>query len=75
MNCNEFKEKVADLFDKNIDMQTQAQLSEHMDNCPECKAYYEELRETFNLLQPQEPAIMTKAKSSNKLWHYAAAAA
>ena len=75
MNCNEFKEKVADLFDKNIDMQTQAQLSEHMDNCPECKAYYEELRETFNLLQPQEPAIMTKAKSSHKLWHYAAAAA
>ena len=75
MNCNEFKEKVADLFDKNIDMQTQVQLSEHMDNCPECKAYYEELRETFNLLQPQEPAIMTKAKSSHKLWHYAAAAA
>ena len=66
MNCNEFKEKVADLFDKNIDMQTQVQLSEHMDNCPECKAYYEELRETFNLLQPQEPAIMTKAKSSHK---------
>lgn len=75
MNCNEFKEKVADLFDKNIDMQTQAQLSEHMDNCPECKAYYEELRETFNLLQPQEPAIMTKTKNSHKLWHYAAAAA
>ena len=75
MNCNEFKEKVADLFDKNIDMQTQVQLSEHMDNCPECKAYYEELRETFNLLQPQEPAIMTKAKSSHKFWHYAAAAA
>ena len=75
MNCNEFKEKVADLFDKNIDMQTQAQLSEHMDNCPECKAYYKELRETFNLLQPQEPAIMTKAKSSHKFWHYAAAAA
>jgi hypothetical protein len=75
MNCNEFKEKVADLFDKNIDMQTQAQLSEHMDNCPECKTYYEELREAFNLLQPQEPAIMTKTKSSHKLWHYAAAAA
>ncbi len=30
MKCNEFKEKVADLFDKTIDMQTQAQLSEHM---------------------------------------------
>lgn len=54
MKCNEFKEKVADLFDKTIDMQTQAQLSEHMKSCPECKAYYDELRETFNMLQPRE---------------------
>ncbi len=54
MKCNEFKEKVADLFDKTIDMQTQAQLSEHMKICPECKAYYEELRETFDMLQPKE---------------------
>ena len=36
MNCNDFKEKVADLFDKTIDMQTQAQLNEHMANCHEC---------------------------------------
>ena len=54
MKCNEFKEKVADLFDKTINMQTQAQLSEHMKSCPECKAYYEELRETFDMLQPRE---------------------
>ncbi len=54
MKCNEFKEKVADLFDKTIDMQTQAQLSEHMKICPECKAYYEELRGTFDMLQPKE---------------------
>ena len=54
MKCNEFKEKVADLFDKTIDMQTQAELDEHMKSCPECKAYYEELRETFNMLQPKE---------------------
>lgn len=54
MKCNEFKEKVADLFDKTIDMQTQTQLSEHMKSCPECKAYYEELRETFDMLQPKE---------------------
>ena len=51
MKCNEFREKVADLFDKTIDMQTQAQLSEHMKSCPECRVYYEELRETFDMLQ------------------------
>lgn len=56
MNCNEFKEKVADLFDKNIDLKTQHECNEHMAICPECKAYYEELRETFNMLQPHETA-------------------
>ena len=52
MKCNEFREKVADLFDKTIDMQTQAELDEHMKSCPECKTYYDELRETFDMLQP-----------------------
>ena len=52
MKCNKFREKVADLFDKTIDMQTQAELDEHMKSCPECKAYYDELRETFDMLQP-----------------------
>ena len=54
MKCNEFREKVADLFDKTIDKQTQAELDEHMKSCPECKAYYDELREAFDMLQPRE---------------------
>ena len=83
MKCNEFKEKVADLFDKTIDMQTQAQLSEHMKSCPECKAYYEELRETFDMLQPREvrseesapPApelCLTSSTVGSSLWKAAA---
>lgn len=75
MNCNDFKNKVADLFDKNIDMHTKAQMNEHMVNCHECKAYYDELRETFSMLQPKEAANMSKAKTTHRLWHYAAAAA
>lgn len=66
MKCNEFKEKVADLFDKTIDMQTQAKLSEHMKSCPECKAYYEELRETFDMLQPKESEEREVKNKSNK---------
>ena len=54
MNCKEFKDKVVDLFDTTIDMQTQAECKAHMAECPECKAYYEELAEAFNALQPQE---------------------
>ncbi len=78
MKCNEFKEKVADLFDKTIDLQTQRECNEHMANCSECKAYYDELRETFNILQPQEPSaavIPSKAKTTHRFWRYAAAAA
>ncbi|MBP5392495.1 MAG: zf-HC2 domain-containing protein [Bacteroidaceae bacterium] len=77
MKCNEFKEKVADLFDKTIDLQTQAQLSEHMKNCPECKAYYEELRETFDMLQPEEVKseerrLRPRLSFASSLWKTAA---
>ena len=75
MKCNSFKEKVVDLFDKNIDMQIQMQLNEHMSNCSECKAYYDELRETFNMLQPQNNYCKTKVKTSQRFWRYAAVAA
>jgi len=54
MNCKEFKEKVADLFDKTIDMQTERECKEHMAHCSACKAYYDELRETYALLQPED---------------------
>ena len=57
MNCKEFKDKVVDLFDTTIDMQTQAECKAHMAECPECKAYYDELAETFKELQPQETSV------------------
>lgn len=75
MNCNDFKEKVVDLFDKDIDMQAQAQLREHMANCHDCKAYYDELRKTFNILQPLDSANIRKTKITHRLWRYAAAVA
>ena len=73
MNCKEFKEKVADLFDKTIDMQTERECKEHMAHCSACKAYYDELRETYALLQPEDekgraddekPAMKAVANSS-----------
>ncbi len=54
MNCKEFKDKVVDLFDTTIDMQTQAEYKAHMAECPECKAYHDELAEAFKALQPQK---------------------
>ena len=75
MNCNDFKEKVVDLFDKDIDMQAQAQLREHMANCHDCKAYYDDLRKTFNILHPLDTANIRKTKITHRLWRYAAAVA
>lgn len=75
MNCNDFKEKVVDLFDKDIDMQAQVQLREHMANCHDCKAYYDDLRKTFNILQPLDTANIRKTKITHRLWRYAAAVA
>lgn len=75
MNCNDFKEKVVDLFDKDINMQAQAQLREHMANCHDCKAYYDDLRKTFNILRPLDTANIRKTKITHRLWRYAAAVA
>lgn len=79
MNCEEFKDNVADLFDTTIDMRTQAECKAHMAECPECKAYYEELAEAFGALQPQDaPVKQTDSKpvaKRRKLWRPLAAAA
>ncbi|MBQ9363063.1 MAG: zf-HC2 domain-containing protein [Bacteroidaceae bacterium] len=78
MNCKEFKNKVVDLFDTTIDLQIQAECKAHMAECPECKAYYEELTKAFNTLQPQEtPANQSVSKPVAKhshLWRPIAAA-
>lgn len=79
MNCKEFKNRVVDLFDTTIDTQTLAECKAHMDECPGCKAYYEELAEAFNTLQPQEtPVKSSKSKPETNhlhLWRPIAAAA
>lgn len=79
MNCNEFKTKVADLFDTNVDEATLKECRAHMDSCPSCKEYYEELRKAFAELEPRKtfsarPAA-DRRKPSRHLWRAAAAVA
>ena len=76
MICNEFKEKVADLFDTTVDMQIYAECHKHMDECAECKAYYEELAETFKDLQPQKFSTKQHKTGNRRLvWRSIAAVA
>ena len=79
MNCQEFKNKVIDLFDTTVEMHTQSECNAHMAECPECRAYYEELLEAFKTLHPQNThAKLVVGKSVGKrrrLWRSIAAAA
>lgn len=57
MDCNEFRNSVADLFDKEVAPQVQADCERHLAECPSCRAYYEGLRSVDKLLRPQHSPI------------------
>ncbi|MDO5342803.1 MAG: hypothetical protein Q4F69_10190 [Bacteroidia bacterium] len=62
MNCEEFKEKVVDLFDKNVDGKTKSECEQHVSQCPECKKYYKELRQAFEEIHPNVEPVSKKNK-------------
>ncbi|MBQ8969039.1 MAG: zf-HC2 domain-containing protein [Bacteroidaceae bacterium] len=53
MDCNEFRNRVADLFDREASPQVRTECERHMAECPSCRAYYEDLRSVDKLLRPQ----------------------
>ena len=57
MTCNEFRNRVADLFDREADPQLRAELERHIGECPQCKAYYEELKMADELLRPRHSPV------------------
>lgn len=54
MTCNDFRLKVADLFDKEVDEQLRAECEEHMLHCAECRAYYDGLLMVERALKPTD---------------------
>ena len=88
MNCNEFNDRLADLFDKEVSSQTLAEMKQHMAICAECRALYESLNGKAEDLQPLHSPLqaniipMNKAqqptigqRSSRKWWNVAASVA
>lgn len=51
MKCNEFKNIVVDLFDKEVDPQVKAECERHLSECTECREYYDGLLEAADLLR------------------------
>ncbi|MBR6962938.1 MAG: DUF4974 domain-containing protein [Prevotella sp.] len=60
MDCKDFRNIVADLFDKEVDPQTKQLCEEHAAGCNECKAYLEELKQTAELLRPKHSPVSMK---------------
>ena len=78
MTCDEFKNRMVDLFDKEVDVQTQSECEKHIAECEACKAYYEEMMETYSLLRPkaspERVSSVEVKKSHHRVWQIAAAA-
>lgn len=62
MDCKEFKNIVADLFNKVVDPQTKAECEEHISQCAECREYYEEMLTTAELLRPKYSPVIESEK-------------
>ena len=68
MECKEFKNIVADLFDKEVSPETQKACNEHISHCAECRNYYESLLATADLLQPKHSPVGQKPIASKSNW-------
>ena len=75
MDCKEFRNTVADLFDKEIDPQIKAECENHMSHCAECKEYYDDLQTAAQLLRPLHSPVgkaSHASRSSRRLLKLAA---
>jgi len=61
MNCEEFKEKMVEMFDRQPDPQTVAALEEHMKSCTACRDYYEQTMAVAAMVTPKH-VPQSKAK-------------
>lgn len=69
MTCDEFKDKVAELFDIQADPQTVAECEAHMAECADCRTYYEELKAAFEALTPRAALPERASAAAGKSLH------
>lgn len=66
MDCKDFKNIVADLFDKEVSPQIKAECEKHISQCAECREYYEELLTTTELLRPRHSPVSERKLKDGK---------
>lgn len=62
MDCKKFRNTVADLFDKDIDPQVKADCEAHLSQCAECRAYFDDMLATAELLRPHHSPVTSVIK-------------
>ena len=68
MDCKEFKNIVADLFDKEVSPETRKVCNEHVSHCAECREYYEDLLSTADLLRPMHSPVSQNSIAPTPRW-------
>lgn len=67
MKCQDFKEKIVGMFDKEIPMKEYEALKGHMDECPTCREEYEAMKRITDCLQPKYSPVATEKRSASGL--------
>ncbi|WP_077153677.1 anti-sigma factor [Bacteroides bouchesdurhonensis] len=66
MKCEEFKKNIVELCDKNTDPKLVDECMRHMEECSECKSYYEEYMATVNMLCPRYAPMTIRSTSPKR---------
>ena len=53
MKCQEFRDKMVDMFDKNMPLEESVDMKCHMEGCSDCCELYKELQQVSESLKPK----------------------
>lgn len=67
MDCKEFRNIVADLFDKDVEPSIRAKCEEHMGECSACRKYYEDMLAAAEALRPKYSPVAENKETGSSL--------
>lgn len=65
MKCQEFQDKMVDMFDKSMSLEENVDMKHHMDGCSACRELYKEMQQVSECLKPKCSPV---AKGKREKW-------
>jgi len=59
MNCRNFRKRYVELLDADLGVPGDPELAVHLESCPECAGFYEEMLKSFSAVKPSRKVIAT----------------